>query len=71
METGADAGVLGRSLVEAAQVERTVALVLDVVAAYEENDTRSVVVAAVADVRAAVKAAVSSARIKSIFESGS
>ena len=71
METGADVGVLVRSLVGAVQPERTVALALAVVAAYEENDTRSVVAAAVAYVRATVKAAVSSARIKSIFESGS
>lgn len=44
---GADVGVLVRSLVVAVQVERTVVLVLVVVAAYVENDTRSVVVAAV------------------------
>ena len=71
METGADVGALVRSLVDAVQVERTEVLALEVVAAYEENDTRSEVVAAVAYVRATVKAAVSSARIKSIFESGS
>ena len=71
METGADVGALVRSLVAAVQVERTEVLVLAVVAAYAEYDTRSVVAAAVAYVRATVKAAVSSARIKSIFESGS
>ena len=45
---GADVGVLVRSLVVAVQVERTVVLVLVVVAAYVENDTRSVVVRIVA-----------------------
>lgn len=44
---GADVGVLVRSLVVAVQVERTVVLVLVVVATDVQNDTGSVVVAAV------------------------
>ena len=70
METGAEVGVLVRSLAVAVQEERTEVLALAVAAAYGENDTRSVVVAAVADVRTTVKAAIRSARIKSIFKSG-
>ena len=44
---GADVGVLVRSLVVAVQVERTVVLILVVVTADVQDDTGSVVVAAV------------------------